>query len=53
MAAVEEGAGAEEAAGRHPVRYRRPAEGRLWEEGAALSCSENPQEGRRRRDHPP
>lgn len=40
MAAVEEGTGAKESIGRHPLKEERPAEGRLWQEDAARSHSE-------------
>lgn len=40
MVAVEEGTGAKESVGRHPMKVERPAEGRLWQEDGARSHSE-------------
>lgn len=40
MAAVEGGTGAKESVGRHPVKVEGPGEGRLWQEDAARSPSE-------------
>lgn len=40
VAAVEEGTGAKESVGRHPVKVERSAEGSLWQEDAARSHSE-------------